>query len=364
MGVRYLNKFILNKCGKETGSIKKETLQFLSNKTIAVDISIYLYKFSENGSNLLENMCHLCKLFTYYKINPIFVFDGKPSNEKNSVLEKRKKKKKNAELLYNKLYDYYLEYMKNMKNNDADIRDNLETALIDFKNKMKENNLHIDLNTVLNCNNVDVFINSLNYIKNDALSIKKSQIEQVKKIIIQNKFQFIDAPNEADELCSILVKQNIAWACLSDDMDMFVYGCPRIIRSLHIKNRSFMFYTLDKILYNMNISQENLRYICILCGTDYELNQTSIEQTETENLSHFNKICNLYYTWFHNYSTQYLFIDWIYLNKYLNVNKERMNVIYNIFNIDNKPYFNIQSYSKTKLYTHTPTPHTPHTLNK
>ena len=36
---------------------------------------------------------------------------------------------------------------------------------------------------------------------------------------------FIDASGEADELCVQLVVKQIAWGCMSEDMDMVVHGC-------------------------------------------------------------------------------------------------------------------------------------------
>ena len=51
MGIRYLNKYLRDNCD----SIKEIHLSELRNKIIAVDVSIYLYKFlAENA--LLENI--------------------------------------------------------------------------------------------------------------------------------------------------------------------------------------------------------------------------------------------------------------------------------------------------------------------
>ena len=36
---------------------------------------------------------------------------------------------------------------------------------------------------------------------------------------------------EADELCAKLVIKRYAYACLSEDMDLFVYGCNKIMRN-------------------------------------------------------------------------------------------------------------------------------------
>ena len=99
MGIRMLNKFLQDKCKTSISSIN---LSELSGKKIAVDISIYLYKFlSENV--LLENLYLMISIFREHNIIPIFVFDGKPPVEKNDTIEFRKKTKRNAREEYYRL---------------------------------------------------------------------------------------------------------------------------------------------------------------------------------------------------------------------------------------------------------------------
>jgi len=99
MGIRMLNKFLQDKCKT---SISFINLSELSGKRIAVDISIYLYKFlSENA--LLENLYLMISIFREHKITPIFVFDGKPPVEKNDTIAFRKKTKRN-QLLKKKVF--------------------------------------------------------------------------------------------------------------------------------------------------------------------------------------------------------------------------------------------------------------------
>ena len=59
----------------------------LSGKKIAVDISIYLYKY-ESENALLENMFMMLSIFRHYNIIPVFIFDGKPPAEKMELLQK------------------------------------------------------------------------------------------------------------------------------------------------------------------------------------------------------------------------------------------------------------------------------------
>ena len=80
---------------------------------------------------------------------------------------------------------------------------------------------------------------------------------------------------EADPYCAQLVKNNYAYACLSEDMDQFVYGTPRVLRYLNINQESMCIYTLKKILHELNMSHENFKDICVLSGTDYNISNTT-----------------------------------------------------------------------------------------
>lgn len=81
MGIKYLNKFLRENVSKN--AIKCIPMQELCGKKIAIDISIYMFKFVGEKS-LVENMYIMLALFRYYQIIPIFVFDGKPPAEKRT----------------------------------------------------------------------------------------------------------------------------------------------------------------------------------------------------------------------------------------------------------------------------------------
>ena len=46
---------------------------------------------------------------------------------------------------------------------------------------------------------------------------------------------FGEAIGEADKLCALMDKENAVWGCLSDDMDMFIYGCKKVLRCLEVR---------------------------------------------------------------------------------------------------------------------------------
>lgn len=80
MGIRYLNRFLKDNA---SDAIKFISIAELSGKKIAVDISIYMYKYASDN-NLIENMYLMLSVFRYYNVIPIFIFDGKPPAEKKN----------------------------------------------------------------------------------------------------------------------------------------------------------------------------------------------------------------------------------------------------------------------------------------
>ena len=99
MGIKFLNQFLRDKCNN---SIAKINIADLKNKKIAIDVSIYLYKY-EGMDTLLENMYLMLSIFQYHNIIPVFIFDGKPPPEKKELLKKRQQDKAAAKNEYNKL---------------------------------------------------------------------------------------------------------------------------------------------------------------------------------------------------------------------------------------------------------------------
>ena len=231
MGIKHLNKFFRETCSND--AIRLTSLNELRGKKIVVDTSIYLYRYHEDGS-LIENMFLMISIFKQYNITPIFVFDGKSPTEKKELVEKRCKHKVSS-------YNEYKE---------------LKTFLQEHKNE-------------LTLDEKQELISSMDSLKKQFIYLNKDVLEQVKRLITAFGITYYQAQGEADVLCAALVIQKKAWACLSEDMDMFVYGTTRVLRYFSLQNHNVVVYHLDRILSELGISQKELREICVLSGTDY-----------------------------------------------------------------------------------------------
>ena len=87
-------------------------------------------------------------------------------------------------------------------------------------------------------NNV-IIQKELSKLKRQCVKIKQTHIKDVKELLKCFGLKYIIAEGEADKLCAELVIHNKAYACMSDDMDLFMYGCPRVFRLFNIQNTHF-----------------------------------------------------------------------------------------------------------------------------
>lgn len=177
----------------------------------------------------------MLSLFKHYRIIPIFIFDGKPPIEKRELLRQRYNDKIVAEAEYNRL-----------------------SALLEEESVDKSD-----------------LVSEMELLKKKIIYLTKKQIANVKTLIHAFGATYYDAPNEADELCALLVLKNKAWACMSEDMDMFVYGVPRVIRYFSLLNHTIVLYNTCSILQELRMTQKEFSEVCILSGTDYNLSNHS-----------------------------------------------------------------------------------------
>ncbi len=235
MGIRSLNKYLYDNCSR--ASIRKISIEDVRKRTIVIDTSIYIYKYLKDCA-LEENFEKLIQVFIKYQIRPIFVFDGKSPEQKSELRKERSQNKRDAENEYN----------------DRIKQDNKSQY------KLKE-------------------------LRSKFIRVTPSDVLMLKKMMYRYNVEFIQAEWEADAVCANHVKSGVAWACLSDDMDMLVYGCGRVIREFSIHSLSGQLYTLNTILRELKMSFSAFRDIMVISGTDYNItNSTDVSLYRTLSL--------------------------------------------------------------------------------
>jgi len=252
MGIKHLNQFVKREC---PGAIKTVTFDDLSGKVVVVDANIYMYRFRADQA-LLENMYTMIKLFQLRDIVPIFIFDGKPPDEKRNLLNKRQHLKRIAEIHYNQV----------------------KTSM--------------DLTC---CRPTPDDEHLLKVLKRRFIRLHDADFERVKALMRALGVNYIVAPGEADALCAQMVLKRKAHACVSDDTDMFVYGCPRVLRHLNLLDETFTMYDMSQILNILGITLTEFRQICVVSGTDYNcMNAITSATVKSENGMKVEKTFNLH----------------------------------------------------------------------
>lgn len=234
MGIKHLNRFLKENCSKN--SIRKIEIQQLQGKQLVIDASIYMYKYMADDA-LIENMYQLISILLLNNIIPLFVFDGKPPPEKYDLITKRKEVKKIAEDKYSELL------LKYENTDDKNEKQNMMKEMVELKNKF--------------------------------VRVTNKDKERVKELLTAFGIMYYESTNEADEVCAYMVKSGKAWGCLSDDMDMFVYGCTRVLRNISLINKTVILYETPNILKELCMTDIDFKQIMVLSGTDYNIDATT-----------------------------------------------------------------------------------------
>lgn len=220
MGVQKLHSFLLDRCQH---CIHEIHIKDLRNKKVAVDISMFLYKFKQE-KKLLGNMYALCQLFRLYNIHPIFIFDGKPNKEKLKMIAKRR---------YTKM-----EMLKKME---------------ELKKKQ--------LNSTIS--------EQIKYYEKQSMSISKDDIQNVRILLDLCGMTWVRSSEEADSYISYLAIYNYVDYVISDDTDMFAYGCMHVLRQFDLENQVMYYYNTQEILDTLSLTKDEFKYLCVNSKNDY-----------------------------------------------------------------------------------------------
>lgn len=228
--------------------VKKEiSISDLKGKVLAVDGYNNLYQYltsirNADGSAFTDKngrvTSHLIGLFNRTTslmeegIKLIFVFDGKAPDIKKKTWEKRSEVKKEAALKWK----------------EAEIAGDIE---------------------------------SMKKFSSRTAILTKEMLDDAKKVIAALGLPIVQAPSEGEAQASYMVKQGDAYACVSQDYDNLIFGCPRLLKNLSIagkrKKTGTLGYTtikpeiivLKEVLEHLNLTLDQLIVLGILIGTDY-----------------------------------------------------------------------------------------------
>ena len=228
--------------------VKKEiSMSDLSHKVITIDAYNTLYQFlatirQKDGTPLMdaqgEITSHLNGLF-YRTINflesgikPVYIFDGRPPELKQAEILKREKIKEEAERKYREALE----------------RGDLEEARIYAQQTSR---------------------------------LSSKMVEDSKELLTYMGVPWVQAPSEGEAQAAYMAMKGDVWASASQDYDSLLFGTPRLVRNLAITGKRKLprkdiyieikpeIIVLEDLLNYYNITREQLVYIGLLLGTDY-----------------------------------------------------------------------------------------------
>ena len=222
--------------------IKKHIKEFEGLKA-AIDASTWLYRGTyscafdlaqgKKTNAYLRFSIKMIKLLRRYKVEPILVFDGIVLPLKADIAEQRKVDKAKNKAAGDKLRD---------------------------EGKIEE----------------------ANAIYARSISIKKSMMFMLIDILDVMKVRYIVAPYEADAQIAFLCQEKIADFAITEDSDLFAYGCQDIVFKLdyegnceHVSLKSLKEGSFEGLIEDdfinamLDMPEEKLIELCIVAGCDY-----------------------------------------------------------------------------------------------
>lgn len=227
MGIKDLKALIKK---HSPNGIENRNLSHYANKTIAIDTSIYFYRFLAYG-NHLSGFVRQILLFLENGITPLYVFDGKPPVEKSEILLERKARRE------------------------------------------KDMNLKKDLEAQISCCSdayeIKVLNKKLFELNRRLIFVTSEHIDSAKELFKLFGIPFLHANGEAEILCAKLCQQGYVYGCLSEDTDLLPNGSKIFINNFKMNQKFVIEFNLENILQDLALTHEQFIDLCILCGCDY-----------------------------------------------------------------------------------------------
>ena len=236
MGIKGLTQLLKK---KNAYNVVEKHLSKYKGKTIAIDTSILLYKYRYGSGN--DQLSHIygilgkCMSFLSNGVIPIFVHDGEPPEEKSEVLSKRTDQRTKLKNKIENLKIQIREYT-----TDSDSED-------DGLGKLKVN---------------------LSKLEKQVVNVSQTHRKEIFYLLKLLGLPNFVATGEGESSCVELQKRGIADYVYSEDMDVLTFGCTKFLRCSNKKDY-YVEISLNDILDNLKMNQDEFVDLCILCGCDY-----------------------------------------------------------------------------------------------
>ena len=252
MGIKNLNKLLKEHC---VDGITEMKIRDLKGKFVAIDTSIFLYKYTFMG-NMLQAFTQQLNHFLKNKITPVYLFDGKPTEDKRDLINERKAKykKKAQNILDLKEQEELL--MKSI----SDLRDCKDKA---------DNKVEIIEQIQKLSHDLTDLTNSIKKKEKGNIRIDFSKVKILKDILTSCGIYYYQCPGETDIYVKEFFKNGLIDYVITEDLDFITHRCPKILYGYNYCKGKITLYDSKKIIEELEMSNDSFIDLCILMGCDY-----------------------------------------------------------------------------------------------
>lgn len=230
-------------------------------KKIAIDISLYLYKYKAiAGPRWLDSFVALIHSLRKWNVHCIFIYDGQAPAEK---LEEQKRRRETRAKMGDKID--VLEAEIAQYEADGTIGDALkelcyvQPVSLFRKEVAPRFDIQIAKDRVLKMNS-------------QMISITADDLKTSMDLFNVLKIPYTKAPGEAENYAAHLCKYGIVDAVLSEDTDVLAYGAPTFLTKIDTREDTVVEICYEKILESTGMSAATFTDLCIMCECDYNSN--------------------------------------------------------------------------------------------
>lgn len=184
-------------------------------------------------SHLVGLLYRTTRLLSDYRMEFVFVFDGRPPRRKGEELAKRRAARERAEA-------GYVEAIAR-----GDLADAWSKAVTSTR-------------------------------------LTSSQVEDAQRLLTLLGIPWMRAPAEGEAQAAHLCRRGDAWAAATRDYDALLYGAPRLLRYLTVSGQEYLpsrgtarplepeLLELSRVLSDLGLTRRQLVDVALLIGTDYQ----------------------------------------------------------------------------------------------
>jgi len=249
-------------------------LTCFSGSRVAVDVSVYMYKFICIDNKLQGNWVDLfINLITWLRLNnirPVFIFDGTPPPQKQRTQKNRRSIRAESEAKVVEA-DTLLELVNEIPENEdlpPHLVERVDTLLrptgrMAGKTEFKSSSQLSRKEVLCNINTEYKKYNSR------CIKVRPQDLETVRKLVDSMGLPWYNAVGEAERTCAWLCRWGYVKAVLSTDSDVLAYQAPMYINELRVNEPTCKIIRYSDALEVLDMNDQQFLDFCIMCGTDY-----------------------------------------------------------------------------------------------